>query len=270
MKLLPMNYQFKRYPLTMFLDKVQETELNEIELYCSAPQFDVFTYSLKELSNIKQELKKRKITVGVLTPENFAYPVNFSIPNNDILHSSLCYYQKAIDAASFLGCEKVQISVGTGYFNEPKEKAWQICRENLTLLCQYCKHLGITLVLEELKQDNSNVINTSVELVKMISEVDSPNLVGMLDIDQMVVNGEEPSDYFQNLGKKLIHLHFNDTGHTVPGDGDYPMPEFYDEIVASGYNGTCSFEICDARYFCDPKLSIDRIIGWFKDNTKEI
>ena len=73
----------------------------------------------------------------------------------------------------------------------------------------------------------------------------------------------------ERLGDKLQHIHFNDRGHTVPGDGDFPMKEYYDSIKNRGYDGTVSFEICDRRYYRDPDKAIDDIVAWMKANTNE-
>lgn len=126
------------------------------------------------------------------------------------------------------------------------------------------------LLLEELKVTTTNVLITSRDLAKMIDEIGSPAVVGMVDMDQMTYAGETIDDYFANLGDKLQHIHFNDRGHTVPGDGDFPMKQYYDQIVAHGYQGTCSFEICDRRYYCDPDKAIDDTVAWLRANTKEL
>ena len=116
----------------------------------------------------------------------------------------------------------------------------------------------------------SNTIITSADLARMLREIDSPWVVGMVDMDQMTYAGETVDDYFGNLGEKLQHVHFNDRGHTVPGDADFPMKEYYDAIVAHNYQGTCSFEICDRRYYCDPDKAIDDIVAWLRANTNEL
>ena len=72
------------------------------------------------------------------------------------------------------------------------------------------------------------------------------------------------------MGDKLQHIHFNDRGHTVPGDADFPMKEYYDQIKAHGYEGTCSFEICDRRYYIDPDKAIDDTVAWMRANTHEL
>ena len=124
--------------------------------------------------------------------------------------------------------------------------------------------------MEELKVTTSNTIITSADLARMLREVDSPWVVGMLDLDQMTYAGETVEDYFRNLRGKLRHIHFNDRGHTVPGDADFPMKEYYDAIAAQDYRGTCSFEICDRRYYCDPDKALDDTIAWLRANTNEL
>lgn len=97
-------------------------------------------------------------------------------------------------------------------------------------LAQYCEKKDVRLLLEELKVTTTNVLITSKDIAKMLEEIDSPAIVGMVDMDQMTYAKETIDDYFDNLGDKLQHIHFNDRGHTVPGDGDFPMKEYYDSI----------------------------------------
>ncbi|MEI3133800.1 MAG: TIM barrel protein [[Ruminococcus] torques] len=131
------------------------------------------------------------------------------------------------------------------------------------------KRKYVRLLLEELKVTTTNVLITSKDIAKMLEEIDSPAIVGMVDMDQMTYAKETIDDYFDNLGDKLQHIHFNDRGHTVPGDGDFPMKEYYDSIKNRGYDGTVSFEICDRRYYRDPDKAIDDIVAWMKANTNE-
>lgn len=270
MKLAPMNYHYLRYPITKFLDKVEQSPFDCIDLYCSAPQLNMFDYPLSRLIELDKEIRRRHLSVMAMTPENCVYPVNFCTQDILTRESSLRYYQRAIDTAGFLDCPNIQISTGFGYFNMPKEEAWKYCRDSVAQLATYCEKKGVTLFLEELKTTTTNVLITSKDLARMIDEIGSKAVVAMVDMDQMTYAGETIDDYFTNLGNKLQHIHFNDRGHTVPGDGDFPMKEYYDQIKAHGYEGTCSFEICDRRYYCAPDKAIDDIVAWLRENTNEL
>ncbi len=270
MKFAPMNYHYLRYPITKFLDKIESSPFDCIDLYCSAPQFNIFDYPLGRLIELEKELRRRHLSVIAMTPENCTYPVNFCTQDIITRESSLRYYQRAIDTAEFFECPTLQISTGFGYFDASKEEAWKHCMESLAQLAVYCEKKQVTLLLEELKVTTTNVLVTSKDLAKMIDEIGSPNVAGMLDLDQMTYAEETVADYFNNLGDKLRHIHFNDRGHTVPGDADFPMKDYFDAIKSQEYEGACSFEICDRRYYCDPDKAIDDIVVWLKNNTDEL
>ena len=110
MKFAPMNYHYLRYPIKKFLDKVERSPFNSIDLYCSAPQLNLFDYPLLRLIELKKEIEAHHLSVMAMTPENCVYPVNFCTQDDLTRESSIRYYQRAIDTAQFLDCPCVQIS----------------------------------------------------------------------------------------------------------------------------------------------------------------
>lgn len=267
MKLAAMNYHYIRYPLNYFLDHVEQSPLRYIEFYAAAPHLNIYTYTLNNLVQVKKAIKERNLEIVCLTPENCVYPVNLSSQDRILREDSLKYYMRVLDTAEYLQSPKVQLCLGYGFFDQPREEAWANGRDSLFQLTHYAEQKGIQLILEPLMVTTSNVINSSAQLIQMIQEINAPNLAGMLDLSQMAWYQETPADYFRNLGDKLQHIHFNDRAHLVPGDGDLPMKDYFDQIISHGYNDTMAFEICDRRYFCDPNNAIDRIVEWFNKNT---
>ena len=170
MKFAPMNYHYLRYPLTKFLDKVERSPFDSIDLYCSAPQLNLFDHPLSHLLELDGELRRRHLSVAAMTPENCVYPVNFCTQDRITRESSLRYYQRAIDTAEFLGCPRVQISTGFGYFDAPREEAWNNCRESMAQLAAYAERKHVTLLLEELKNTTTNVLITSRDIAKMLGQ----------------------------------------------------------------------------------------------------
>ena len=266
MKFAPMNYHYLRYPIKKFLDKVERSPFDSIDLYCSAPQLNLFDYPLSRLIDLKKDIKEHHLKVMTMTPENCVYPINFCTQDDITRESSIRYYQRAIDTAQFLECPSIQISTGFGYFDYSREEAWKYCEESLVTLAEYSEKKNVKLLLEELKTTTTNVLITSKDIAEMLDQINSPAIVGMVDLDQMNYAGETLDDYFGNLGSRLQHIHFNDRVHTVPGDEDFPMKEYYDKIKQQGYEGTISFEICDRRYYCDPDKAIDAIVIWMQEN----
>ena len=69
MKFAPMNYHYLRYPIKKFLDKVERSPFDSIDLYCSAPQLNLFDYPLSRLIDLKKDIKEHHLKVMTMTPE---------------------------------------------------------------------------------------------------------------------------------------------------------------------------------------------------------
>ena len=247
MKFAPMNYHYLRYPIKKFLDKVERSPFNSIDLYCSAPQLNLFDYPLSRLIELKKEIEAHHLSVMAMTPENCVYPVNFCTQDDLTRESSIRYYQRAIDTAQFLDCPCVQISTGFGYFDQPREEGWKYCRESLWTLAQYCEKKDVRLLLEELKVTTTNVLITSKDIAKMLEEIDSPAIVGMVDMDQMTYAKETIDDYFDNLGDKLQRgeqlEHFTSLGVALSVMCRNPLLEYGAKALEDHKKGLCTYDV---------------------------
>ena len=268
MKFVPMNYHYLRYPLTKFLDKVGRSPFDSIDLYCSAPQLNLFDHpsicwswmgscasSSVGRGNDPGKLRlSRQLLHRTGSPGNPACGT-ISAPST---------------RQSFWAVPGCRSAPASGILMPHGGGAWNNCRESMAQLAAYAERKHVTLLLEELKNTTTNVLITSRDIARMLDEIDSPAIVGMVDMDQMTYAGETVADYFANLGSRMQYVHFNDRGHTVPGDGDFPMKDYYEQIKAQGYDGCCSFEICDRRYYIDPDKAIDDTVAWMRANTHEL
>lgn len=269
MKFIPMTLHYLRYSPKQYLDKLERSPFDMFDLYMCAPQLNAFDYALKDLLDLDQEIRRRNLKVYAITPENNSYPCNFATQNKETRESSLRYYQRAIDTAEYLGCPNVQISIGFGYFDAPRQEAWDNTRECMQLLAEYGKKKGVNFFLEECKVTTTQVLNYSDDIAKMITEIGFDNVQGMVDTDQMTFAGQTMDDYFNSLGDKMGYVHFNDRGHTVPGHADFPMKQYYEDLKRNHYDGVCCFELIDRRYYIDPDQAVDDCVDWLIANTDE-
>lgn len=260
-----MSFHYLRYPHKKYLDKMERAGFSHVDLYCTAPQLNPFDYRLGDLLQLDRDLKDRHLKPYVLTAENCAYPVNFATSNRIMRESTLRYYQRLIDTAQFLECEHIQVCPAANYFDQSKEEGWKNQVDSLQQLCAYAKRKGVTIFLETCKATTTNLVVTSKELRKFIDEVGADNLLGLSDTDQMSLAGEQINDYFDNLGDKYGFVHFSDKNHTLPGTGGLPMKEYYDTLVARGYDGWCSAEFCSRYYFEDPDTVTDQYVKYITE-----
>lgn len=259
-----MNIQYKYYPLTKFLDDAVENGVENVELWGALPHFHMEDMTYREIAGVRRAIEERGLHLVCFTPEQCVYPINLASSSEDARRRSIKFFENSIRAAGELGCHRVLVTSGTGYFDDrDKEEAWKRAAENLHGLGDMAAHYGIILALEVLRRDESNLVYNLPTLWKMLSTLNHPSIGGMIDTIPMALAGESPASYLKTLGEKLVHVHFIDgapKGHLAWGDGVLDMEQYLREFSDFGYSGYLSLEITDGRYLMNPTASVKQSI----------
>lgn len=267
-----MNIHYRFFPVEYFLDSVAKNGFKCIELWAASPHFYIDDVGPKEIVSLRRKIQSKGLEIICFTPEQCVYPVNIAAREQKIRKRSIEYFEKAIDISADLECGLVLITSGWGYFSEPKDQAWSRSRDSIEKLSRKAEKRGITLVLEPLRTDESNLITSLPTLSKMLSDVSSDALKGMIDTIPMALAGESVSDYYKILGNNLRHIHFVDgkpRGHLAWGDGILPLKKYITELENISYSGHLSLEITDSMYYLDPgsadRRSLENIIPFLHE-----
>ncbi len=256
-----MNLHYRFFPFNYFLDSAVQNRLTRIELWAGAPHFYVDDVRPRDIQRIYGDIERRGLAIVCFTPEQCAYPINIAAKEVSLRTRSLRYFEKSIDIACDLGCRLVLVTSGLGYFSEAPEEAWARSRESLSRLTRKAERANVLLVLEPLRTDESNLVNSLVSLQKMRAEVASSALKGMIDTIPMALSGETIDDYARLLGKDLVHMHFVDgkpRGHLAWGDGVLPLSQYVQTLDSIDYTGSLTLEITDPSYLLDPRSADER------------
>jgi protein FrlC len=255
-----MNFHYLHYPFTYFLDSMVKYEFEQIEIWGAAPHMYVEDLSLQDIRSIKNEIDQRQLQVVCFTPEQCMYPINLSAREPEMRERSIRYFQKSIDAAVELEAPMVLVTAGWGYRNEGTDEALNRTKDSLENLSRYAEKLGIVLALEPLQKVESNIVNTLPDIKALLKDVSSPNLKGMVDTIPLAVEGENLSDYFDELGDQLAHIHFidgNPAGHLAWGDGSLPLEKYIETLAEYNYEGALTLEFTSSQYLLDPNTAIE-------------
>lgn len=250
-----MNIHYLNYSLDYFLDAQQRIGFQTIELWCGAPHFWLDHMIYSDTQKIARKIQDHGLTVQVLTPENCTYPYQVAAKEPEHRKRSLAYFTNGIRAASELGCRYMEINSGWGYWNEDREEAWKRSSEMLSQLSEAAGHEGITLVMESLRREESQLVTDLPSAKQMFEEVNHSNFKVMVDTCAMSVAGETLGDWFQTFGDNIRHLHFVDSnpyGHLIWGDGDRHLGRYLQALNNFHYEGFLGQEITDGRYFENP------------------
>lgn len=256
-QLAGMNIHYRNYSLEYFLDAQVQAGFHSIELWAGSPHFFLSNMEYDDCKRVRHMAESRGLTISVITPENCTVPYQFACAEPEMYKRSYDYFCRGLDAGEELGCKIMAVHSGRGNLNEDREEAWKRGRDMLYRLADYAQKKGITLAMESLRPDETNLGVTLADVKRMFTEINHPNFKTMIDTCAMGVSGETPEQWFRELGdENIIHMHFIDGtpyGHLIWGDGNHNLKDWLKTLQAHNYRGLLSQEITAAQYYSNPK-----------------
>ena len=263
-----MNIHYIMWSLDYFLDTQERLGFKTIELWAAEPHVTLDHTGYFEAEELGRKISQHGLAVSSLCPENVVYPWQYAARKPLHEARSLAYFKHGIELAEVLGAPFMSINSGLGDFDEDREEAWKRSREHLSMLAEYAGDHGVTLAMETLRPEESNLVVTLSDARRMLDEVASPYLTPMVDTTTMGVAGETLEDWFSTFGDGAIQeMHFIDGdpyGHLVWGDGKHDMDAFVSALNAHGFDGYLGQEITDGRYYADPAAADARNMTAFE------
>ncbi|WP_050184087.1 TIM barrel protein [Domibacillus robiginosus] len=256
-----MNLHYLNFPFEYFLDSMRSLEIQNIELWGGSPHLFSEDITFKEVGQIRNSIEQRNLKVVCYTPEQCMYPYNLAAKEPIIWRRSLSYFMKNIEIATALGTNRMLITSGKGYYNEPFEEAWKRSKESLSILAEKAEQSGVCLLLEPLQPFESNLVTNVNQVKQMLLGINSPFLKGNVDTVAMAVAGNTLEDYFNVLGSDLIHIHLidgNSSGHLAWGDGSLPLSHYIEAMEYFDYEGYLTLEIVNPRYYFEPEEALKK------------
>ena len=251
-----MNIHYKFYSLEYFLESQMRAGFKTIELWAGSPHFFLSNLEYDDCKKVSKMARERGLTIQVITPENCTVPYQFAAGDPDLYAKSFEYFKKGLDAGEELGCKVMAVHSGRGYLNEDREKGWKRGRDMLARLADYAGTKGITLAMESLRPDETNLATTVDDVKRMLTEINHPNFKAMIDTCPMGVAGETLQQWFDTLGaENIVHMHFIDGtpyGHLIWGDGNHDLKNWLETVNKNGYTGLLSQEITASDYYQKP------------------
>lgn len=265
------NYTYPLYSFEYFLDSMVRFNIKNIEVWAAGPHLYLEDMNSRIIQQMNKEIKIRGLVPICLTPEQCKYPINIGAEELWIRKRSVEYFEKGLQVAEELGIDKMIVTPGNGYRDRSSEITRKYTVENLQYLSDKAKEKHITLLLEHLTIETTNLATTAEELKKLCQEINNDNLIAMVDTDMMSRYGETVADYMEVFNGEIGHVHFVDGfpgGHLAIGDGVLPMEQFLNELSETEYKGYISLEIISDRYHLDPNKAIEKSLQWFSQRIK--
>lgn len=118
-------------------------------------------------------------------------------------------------------------------------------REGLAGVAPQAQQRGVTILVEALPLNQSDVVNTLEEAAAIVRAVGSPAVETMFDTHNAVDEQEPHAALVERYWPHIRHIHVNEMDGRHPGTGDYDFKPLFDVLERRAYGGWVSLEAFD-------------------------
>ena len=126
----------------------------------------------------------------------------------------------------------------------PRQRAERQIADFLRMAGDIARHHDIVVAIEPLRHQESNILNTGAEALKMVRAVKHPHVRMIIDYYHLREENEDPR-IVEEARREIVHLHFaNPHGRLWPHDlsEDDHYIAFFQYLKKTGYSGGISIE----------------------------
>jgi D-psicose/D-tagatose/L-ribulose 3-epimerase len=120
----------------------------------------------------------------------------------------------------------------------------------------------VKILVEALPLDQSDVLNSLADAVRIVRQIGSPGVQTMFDVHNAVDEKENHSDLIRRYLPYIRHVHVNEMDGREPGMGDYDFAPLLKTLAEVNYAGWISVEAFD--FTRDPEEIAKRAIEHLK------
>jgi D-psicose/D-tagatose/L-ribulose 3-epimerase len=199
--------------------------------------------------------------VGLPAPvANLFLPATLKVTGQIDVEQQLIYVKHAFARLSRLGTKIVVFGSGGARRapdGSPRDEAFKQLVEFGRRVALEGRRTGITIAVEPLRRQETNIINSASEGLQLVEAVNDPNFQLMIDFYHLASEGEDP-DIVLRAGPHVVHLHMaNPQGRVFPLAWDeYDYAPFFANLRRIGYDKRISVEATANDFRVDAPRSI--------------
>lgn len=226
--------------------------------------FDYAEISVKDILIPLQDDKKWKKNKRIMQQSNFPIEVansflDIKIVGKDLDYLTISNYLKnTFKRAKSIGVKIIGFGSGDARKipeNFSREKANAQLGKFLNLAIKYAEQNNITIGLEPLNKQETNLINSLEQAKQIIKKINNSYLKLTADFYHISKENEE-IEKLMDVKEELIHIHVADNLRNCPGLGNYNFKKLFETLKKINYDSGISVE-CVWDSFEELKSSLD-------------
>lgn len=224
---------------TALFPKIKEMGYDAVEI----PVEDPALIDAKKVREALAENGLRPIVCG-------AFGTSRDLTHDDpaFHRNSLDYIQASFEITAELGAKflagPMYSAVGKARLVSPEQKKteWERAVTNLHKVCQMAEAQGLEIALEPLNRFETDLINTTEDLMRLIRDINHPAAKVLLDAFHMNIEEPDIEKAILSAGDKLIHVQVSENYRGTPGTGQTRWDAYKRGLEKAGYSGAVSIE----------------------------
>jgi sugar phosphate isomerase/epimerase len=240
------------YPLEEVIKRLSRIGYEGIEIGAASPHAYPPTLTKERRKEIKRVLDHYGMKVSSMLPALSGGPGhNVASPIPEERRHTIEHLKEIAELCEQWECSTILYIPGWRVFGTSLEQAWEWSIEALSEVADAAANYGCTLVIEPTSFD-SNIVDRCEDAIKMMKEVNKPNVKLMFDTFHALYRREPSTDYIYTMGKDLHHIHISDNDRLAPGQGRGDFVGVVEALKDIGFDGYLTMEIGFDRRDVEP------------------
>lgn len=125
---------------------------------------------------------------------------------------------------------------------DKRKEEWLRAVENLRKACELAYSHDARIALEPLNRFESDLVNTSTDVVRLVKDINHPSAGIMLDSFHMTIEEVNLEEAIIHAGSHLLHFQVSENHRGIPGTGLTDWNSIKRGLDRAGYEGVVSIE----------------------------
>ena len=199
-------------------------------------------------AEVRELLQKYNISASSLCAV-FNTERDFVSADPTIRRQAVDYVKECVDFAKAVGAHSISVQASACMKTVAQalfEQEWQWAVEGLRAAGEYALTANVRLTLEAWNRYETHFINRLSQALKMVNEIDLPNVGVMGDTYHMNIEETDMAEALREVGDKLYYLHIADSNRAAPGRGHIDFEPIARALRDINYDGWVSMELLPA------------------------
>jgi D-psicose/D-tagatose/L-ribulose 3-epimerase len=126
--------------------------------------------------------------------------------------------------------------------DEQRRIEWERATSGLRKAGAMAAEHGVTLAIEPLNRFETDLVNTSAQLARLLRDVAHPSVKGHLDTFHMHIEEKDVREAVRTIGSQLVYVDASESDRGTPGTGQVDWNGLATALREIGYAGDCVIE----------------------------